>query len=163
IALRENPPPARDVSLMSLFERIGVGPEQTLPIDKLDLATARGLRRALAVGKEIIANPPTRRGTEVNGWYSPAKHIGNFGDDFLFRAEVALKWIFALSPEEAVYFVAEKDDKGTPLVGKQRYVLRLEKGQMPSMDAFWSITMYRMPDRLLAANSVHRYSISDRT
>jgi hypothetical protein len=163
IALRENPPPAHNASLMSLFERIGVGPEQTFAIEKVDPAIARGLRRALAVGKEMIASPPTRRGTEVNGWFLPAKNIGNFFDDFLFRAEVALKWIFALSPEEAVYFVAEKDDKGVPLVGKQRYVLRFENGQVPPMDAFWSITMYRMPDRLLASNSIRRYSISDRT
>jgi hypothetical protein len=161
--LRENPPPARDGSLMSLFERISVGPDQTFAIEKLDPAVARGLRRALDVGKQMIANPPTRRGTEFNGWYFPAKHIGNFGDDFLFRAEVALKWIFALSPEEAVYFIGERDDHGAPLMGKQRYVLRFESGQMPPMDAFWSITMYRVPDRLLAGNSIRRYSISDRT
>ncbi|MCI0410153.1 MAG: DUF1214 domain-containing protein, partial [Acidobacteria bacterium] len=55
------------------------------------------------------------------------------------------------------------DDRGKPLQGKTRYVLRFEKGELPPVEAFWSITMYRLPERLLAANDLNRYSIGDRT
>ncbi|WTD59007.1 DUF1214 domain-containing protein [Streptosporangium sp. NBC_01639] len=34
---------------------------------------------------------------------------------------------------------------------------------MPPAKFFWSITMYNLPDRHLAANPIGRYSIGDRT
>ena len=115
------------------------------------------------VGKQMIAQPPRGNGTLVNGWYVPRKDIGAFGDDYLFRAEVALKWLFALPAEEAVYVIGGQDDQRIPLAGKRRYVVRFEKGKLPPVDAFWSVTMYRMPERLLAPNPSRRYSIGDRT
>jgi hypothetical protein len=33
----------------------------------------------------------------------------------------------------------------------------------PPVDAFWSLTMYDIPDYYLVANSIDRYSIGDRT
>jgi hypothetical protein len=34
---------------------------------------------------------------------------------------------------------------------------------MPPVDAFWSLTMYDVPNFLLLANPIDRYSIGDRT
>jgi len=34
---------------------------------------------------------------------------------------------------------------------------------MPPVDAFWSLTMYGVPEFLLVANPIDRYSIGDRT
>ena len=42
-----------------------------------------------------------------------------------------------------------------------RYELRLESP--PPVDAFWSLTMYDVPDFYLVANPIDRYSIGDRT
>src|SRR5262249_57710164 len=53
--------------------------------------------------------------------------------------------------------------EGMPLSGKNRYVLRMERGQEPPVDAFWSVTMYRLPQRLLVPNAVRRYAIGDRS
>ena len=41
------------------------------------------------------------------------------------------------------------------------YVLRFD--QDPPVDAFWSITMYDLPDFYLVANPINRCSIGDRT
>jgi hypothetical protein len=162
IALTENPPPDRDSALLGRFVPIGIGPDRRFEIDKLDPATRKGLLRAIESGKQLVAAQPAA-GTYVRGWYLPAKQIGEFGHDYLFRAQVAARWIFALVPQEAVYVIGEKDDQGQALVGSNHYRLRIEKGQLPPTNAFWSITMYRMPDRLLASNPIKRYSISDRT
>jgi hypothetical protein len=34
---------------------------------------------------------------------------------------------------------------------------------LPQAEFFWSATLYRLPERLLAANPINRYSIGDRT
>jgi hypothetical protein len=161
--LRENPPPAREAALMSLFARIGVGPGRTLRAGRRDPATEKGLRRAVEAGGQIVAANPDRAGPSVNGWYFPPRAVGNFGDDYLLRAVTARTLLAALPPEEVVYPTTSVDDQGRPLHGKHRYVLRMGKGQAPPVDAFWSVTAYRLPERLFAANPLGRYAIGDRT
>lgn len=161
--LRENPPPAREAALMSLFGKIGVGPDRTFHIEKLDPTTARGLRRAIEAGKQIIATADPGGLTLPGGWLLPPKEIGNYGDNYLLRAHVAMKGLGALSPEEAVYLVTTVDDQTRPLDGRYRYVLRLGKGDAPPVKAFWSLTMVRLPERLFVENPLGRYAIGDRT
>lgn len=54
-----------------------------------------------------------------------------------------------------------EDADGDQLNGSRRYKLRFEK--IPPVSAFWSVTMYNMPDFYLVANTISRYSIGDRT
>lgn len=54
---------------------------------------------------------------------------------------------------------ADKDGQG--LDGHNRYTLTFD--QDPPVGAFWSITMYDLPDFYLVANPIGRYSIGDRT
>ena len=45
--------------------------------------------------------------------------------------------------EDAVYPLSQKDADGDEYDGaKHRYVMRFEKGQMPPVKGFWSLTMY---------------------
>lgn len=162
-SLRENPPPAREAALMSLFARVGVGPDQAFQPDKLDPATSRGLQRAMEIGQQLTRPRPGGSGSVVNGWSFPPKGVGNCGEDYLLRAVIARTLLAALPPEEAVYPTALVDGTGQALNGKHNYVLRLEKGQTPPVDGFWSITLYRLPERLFAANPLNRYAIGDRT
>ena len=62
---------------------------------------------------------------------------------------------------EAAYPMTYTDADGDQLVGRNRYTLTLS--QDPPVDAFWSITMYDLPDFYLVANPISRYSIGDRT
>jgi hypothetical protein len=52
---------------------------------------------------------------------------------------------------------------GKLLDGQRKWVLRFPAGQLPPVSEFWSITMYNLPQRLLVANPINRYSIGDRT
>jgi hypothetical protein len=161
--LRENPPPPREAALMSLFGQIGLGPDRNFRVRDLDPAVARGLRRAVEKGRQIIAATPATATPTTDGWAVPLPHVGAFGDDFLYRAAVARRMLAALTPEEAIYFRTDVDDRKRPLHGGQRYRIRFEKGQLPPVDAFWSVTLYRAPEGFFAANAINRYSIGDRT
>lgn len=85
------------------------------------------------------------------------------GDDYLTRAVAAQMGIYGQVAEEAVYGGSRLDSNGDQLVGDQAYTLRFDKDALPQARFFWSLTLYRLPSRLLAANAIDRYSIGDRT
>ena len=43
---------------------------------------------------------------------------------------------------------------------KARYTLHFNKGEFPPVDAFWSLTMYDLPQQLLVKNPINRYLIN---
>ena len=85
------------------------------------------------------------------------------GDDYLTRAVAAQMGIYGQIAEEAVYGGSRLDANGEQLLGDMTYTLRFEKDALPQAKFFWSLTLYRLPSRLLAANAIDRYSIGDRT
>jgi hypothetical protein len=52
------------------------------------------------------------------------------------------------------------DAAGKPLSGGNRYTLHFAPGSYPPVKAFWSLTMYELPQSLLVANPVNRYLIN---
>jgi len=97
------------------------------------------------------------------GWTTAVAVRTSFGDDVVTRARVARNWIGTLGIDEAMYIMAEVDARGEPLTGARSYVLRFPPEGGPRVGAFWSITLYRRSDCLLAANPIGRHSIGDRT
>jgi hypothetical protein len=85
------------------------------------------------------------------------------GEDYLTRAVAAQMGIYGQVAEEAVYGGSRLDANGEQLVGDKTYTLRFDKAALPEAKFFWSLTLYRLPSRLLAANAIDRYSIGDRT
>src|SRR5215831_17618170 len=51
-------------------------------------------------------------------------------------------------------------ENGKPADGSHKYALRFDKGKLPPVDAFWSVTMYSLPERLLVANPLKRYLVN---
>jgi hypothetical protein len=119
-------------------------------------------------------------GGGAGGWIS-AMHMLDFNLDHLGPGTIdAPEWKIADRPKayvtravtariglwgnhgyEADYAIVWTDADGQPLDGSNRYELRLESP--PPVDAFWSLTMYDVPDFYLVANPINRYSIGDRT
>ena len=56
--------------------------------------------------------------------------------------------------------IRQKTADGAPLTGENAYQVRYNKGEFPPVHAFWSLTMYDMPDQLLVANPIERYLIN---
>jgi hypothetical protein len=68
--------------------------------------------------------------------------------------------IYGNAKEEAMYPVYRVDSAGKPLSGANRYTLRFAPDQHPPVNAFWSLTMYDLPQSLLVANPINRYLIN---
>lgn len=79
----------------------------------------------------------------------------------MYRMLAAVLIIYGNSKQEAMYPVYAIDANGQKLDGAQnRYILRFAPGQFPPVNAFWSLTMYELPSRLLVANPLNRYLIN---
>ena len=77
------------------------------------------------------------------------------------RAAAAIGGLWGNHPYEAAYIMTYLDDRGEHLNGAHTYTLRLHP--TPPVNAFWSLTMYSVPDFYLVDNPINRYSIGDRT
>lgn len=62
---------------------------------------------------------------------------------------------------KAIYETVYIDDRGEQLNGGRMYRLHLER--TPSVDAYWSLTMYDTPNYYLVDNPMDRCSIGDRS
>ena len=72
----------------------------------------------------------------------------------------AVLGIYGNSKQEAIYPIYTVDENGKQLEGSSRYTLRFAAGELPPVDAFWSLTMYRLPESLLVANPLDRYLLN---
>ena len=85
---------------------------------------------------------------------------GQLGANYLYRMAGAVIGIYANSKEEAMYPVLSTDADGKPLSGENKYTLTFPAGGLPPINAFWSVTMYKLPESLLVDNPINRYVIN---
>ncbi len=81
------------------------------------------------------------------------------GDNYLNRW-IGTIGIYGNAKEEAMYPVLRTDSEGKPVSGANRYTLHFAADQYPPVHAFWSLTMYDLPQSLLVANPINRYLIN---
>jgi hypothetical protein len=115
-------------------------------------------------GLEKIKKQVEKAGKEENGWRVMTSGIGDrsvYKGDWTFRAAVAMAGIYANDPAEAMYPLLSTDSDGKkPDCSKNRYTLTFPKGQLPPVNAFWSVTMYDAKTQLLVENPIKRYIIN---
>jgi len=158
---RESPLPGEE-AVYAQFAAYGIGPGRTFDPDTLSESQREGLQRGIdAAAARLLLNART---PDVKlGGFSFHSGIGDYGYDFKTRSMVAYMGYGGNVAREAVYSVAFTDDKDQLLTGKNRYRIHFEKGRLPPVDAFWSITMYHLPGNQLVANTLDRYDINNST
>ncbi len=77
------------------------------------------------------------------------------------RAVVARAGLWGNHGYEATYAIIYVDADNEPLHSDHCYELHLP--EPPPVDAFWSLTMYDVPEFYLVANAISRYALGDRT
>ena len=151
---------ASEQKKLDRFAAIGVKPGVAFqpPADLSD-AIAQGAE----AGREQVRQASSRMSVEQQGWLRSPTNVGKFGDDDLTRAAVAWRYIYANDPVEALYPMALRDAQGQLLDGQHAYRLHFPAGQLPPVNAFWSLTLYDGKTQLLAANPIQRYALGDRS
>jgi len=159
--LKTNPPKAQDAEIVARLARIGIVPGQDFDRSKLgalDRAVV-GTVPKLALAKMFLH---LKEQKTTNGWLYFTSGVGNFGTDYLTRGMANLLGPGWNRPQDAVYPLSQKDAEGHEYDGAtHRYVMRFEKGKLPPVDAFWSLTLYDT-DFFFAPNPIDRYELSQR-
>ncbi|WP_331586600.1 DUF1254 domain-containing protein, partial [Phenylobacterium sp.] len=163
--IEESPPPATDLKVFHETSALGLTPAGTFDPSRFDAAQGReieaGIAEALAFAKGA-ADAGERRG----GWAFPRQDLGDFRQDYDYRAQVALSGLAAMPLEEAVYMRALNAQGHDEIDSRVAWRLRFPAGQTPPVDAFWSLTAYEITPEgqgFLVDNPIDRYAIGDRT
>jgi hypothetical protein len=160
-ALKTLPAIPGEEALMALFDTAGFGPNSDFDPGALSKAQATGLGAALRIGPEVLTKRGFKPTQTTNGWLLSSA-MGDPGFDYLLRAETA-RGGYVNAPEESIYPAAIMDRNGDWLSGAQRYRIRFAPGELPPVDAFWSMTAYNTQTAQLTENPLRRYAIGDRT
>ena len=149
-----------ETELMARFAKIGIGAGQTFDASKLppEMQTAieGGIADAWAdfggLAKQVDAGEVT-----AGECFGTREFLKN---NYLYRMGAAVIGIFGNSAQEAMYPVLSVDAEGNKLNGANLYTLRFAPGELPPVNAFWSLTMYELPASLLVANPINRYLLN---
>jgi len=157
--LKYCPTDPTEVELMKRFAKIGVGGGMTFDPAKLspEMKTAIEQGRADAWEAFVGGEKELMEGTLTSG--------DLFGTREAMKNNYLNRWlgtigIYGNSKSEAMYPIYWTDSKGQKLEGTNRYTLHFAPGEYPPVNAFWSLTMYGLPQSLLVANPLNRYLIN---
>jgi len=157
-------PAAVEVPLRAQFEKIGVEAGKPFPDGKLTLERKAELLLAMKRGIDKIKRQVGALGRDVNGWRVATHGFGDrqdYAGDWTLRAAAAMAGIYGNSPAEAMYPLLSTDSAGKkPDCRRKRYTLTFPAGQLPPVNAFWSVTMYDGKTQLLIENPINRYLIN---
>ena len=158
--LRFSPTHPSETALMERFAKIGIGAGKTIDVAKLSPEMKTALEQGIADAWAEFATVKAgvRRGhSHLRGRIRHARvseeqlPVPQVGDEI---------GIYGNSRKEASTPKMQVDAAGQKLDGAYRYTLRFAPGQLPPVNAFWSLTMYELPASLLVANPINRYLIN---
>jgi len=142
---------------------IGIGPGKTFEFKDLSLEHKAAVLLAMKEGDDKLKDYLAHGSTDMNGWKLGA-YFGDkafYNGDWLKRAAGAMAGIYANDAAEAAYPFTRTDANGDMLDGsKHNYTLTFPAGQLPPVNAFWSVTMYDGKSQLLIKNPINRYLIN---
>lgn len=161
----DNPAAGDDKPMLDKMARMGFVVGQPFDSSKLDAASQAALAKVPALANQHIMGH-MQGGIAIgdmkleNGWGFTVK-TGLYGTNYLQRAFITAIGLGANRPQDAVYPTSEGPSPGASYSGDKNYVMRFEKGALPPVNGFWSLTMYD-EGYFFVANPINRQSISAR-
>lgn len=159
-SLKTNPPAAADAPMLARMAKIGLVPGQDFDPSKLS-GFEKDLIKAIPETGRVKILEQFKKTQPVNGWMFTT-NAGTYGTDYIQRAMITYVGLGANRPQDAVYPTGEKDAKGETFdAAGHSYVMHFDKGQMPPVNGFWSLTMYDQ-GYFFVPNPINRYNVSSR-
>ncbi|MCP1733450.1 DUF1254 domain-containing protein [Bradyrhizobium elkanii] len=159
--LKDNPPNQVDYPMIHRLERVGFKVGQSFDLAKAPASIQQAFNRGYADGKALVlAEGRKAGGIGGKGWIYTTRS-GAYGVDYLYRAAIAQCCLGENLPQDAVYPALSTDSDGRALDGANKYVLHFDKGKLPPVDAFWSVTAYDIEGYFIP-NPIKRQAIGDR-
>jgi len=149
-----------ETELISRFAKLGVGAGKTVDASKLTPETKAAIEQGIA---DSWADLEALKKEFDEGKVSSGDVFGTrayLKNNYLYRMIAAALGIYGNSKQEAMYPTYYVDEAKQKLDGANRYTLRFVPGDLPPINAFWSLTMYDEPESLLVANPINRYLIN---
>jgi hypothetical protein len=160
LVLRFCPTDPSETELMARFTKINVGAGKVFDPSKLSPemkeAIEQGIADAWAEFEGLVKQFDAGKVTSGDVFGTRAYLKNNY----LYRMGAAVMGIYGNSKQEAMYPIYGVDADKQKLSGVNRYTLHFAPGQLPPVNAFWSVTMYELPASLLVANPINRYLIN---
>ena len=153
--------------LFKKFSKIGIVPGQTFNSADFDPEIIKAINEGIASATEKMIEASTKLGEIKNGWQLVSGVFGNreaMQGRYLTRAAAAYFGLWGNDLEEAFYPEATLDSDNEALdCSKHNYILHFEKDELPPVKAFWSLSMYKLPEQVFFKNDIDRYVISSNT
>ncbi|WP_405044722.1 DUF1254 domain-containing protein [Phyllobacterium sp. 1468] len=147
-----------EIELMARFAKIGVGAGKAVDVSlpEMKKAIEEGMADAwtdLEAFRKLFDSGKVTSG-EVFGTRAYLKN------NYLYRMGAAVLGIYGNSKDEAMYPAYAIDADGKKLNGANKYTVHFAADKLPPVHAFWSLTMYELPQSLLVANPINRYLLN---
>ncbi|MDY0910702.1 DUF1254 domain-containing protein [Microbacterium sp. CFBP9034] len=157
--LRFAPVLAEDRDIRDRMAAAGLDGSGTFRTAALDAAERADFEAGLADGIAHLDDVASRTASST-GLFGTREEMAGAYDQ---RNVGAKKGLYGLPPAIAWYGGWLVDSAGNRITGETDYTLTFSAEQLPRARFFWSATLYTLPQRLLSANEIDRYSIGDRT
>jgi hypothetical protein len=162
-AIKFVPPAPEEKEIRAKLAKIGIGSDKPFDFKSLSTEQKEAFMLGMKSGDEKVDKFLASGVKNVNNW-----NIGSFfGDraffngDWLKRAAAAKGGLYGNDAVEAIYPFTRVDVTGEKLDGsKHNYTITFPSGQLPPVNAFWSVTMYNGKSQLLIKNPLNRYLIN---
>jgi hypothetical protein len=146
--------------VMKRFAKLGIGAGQDFNWDDFSPEIQKAIEQGIAdAWEDFAALKEQAEAGEISSAeiFGTREHLNN---NYSYRMAAAVWGIWGVSAEEAIYPSYYVDSENEPLNGTNTYTIRFEPGQLPPVNAFWSLTMYELPASLLVENPLNRYLLN---
>jgi len=160
--LKDNPPSPVDYPMIHRLECLGFKVGQSFDLDAQPANIKQAFVRAAADGNALVLAEGKKAGGEGQKGWVYTTHSGAYGVDYLYRAAIAQCCLGENLAQDAMYPSLSTDSEGQPFDGSKNYVLHFEKGKLPPVNGFWSVTAYDK-DGYFIPNALKRQALGDRS